>query len=98
MTEPSASKGDRWVDRLKKVLAPLGERDDPPERGGAVPPLARYEFREPLGEGATAVVYRGWDRDLQRPVAIKVLKEFVGMSEVARQRFRREAQAAANVA
>src|SRR5436190_7058324 len=97
MTEPRVSENDGWVNRLKKVLGPLGEEDGPPESGGAVPTLTRYEFRERLGEGATAVVYRGWDRDLRRSVAIKVLNEFVGMSEVARQRFRREAQAAANL-
>jgi len=62
-----------------------------------VPDLARYDVREKLGEGATAVVHRAWDRQLQRPVALKVLRDTVGMSELARQRFRREAQAAAGL-
>jgi len=64
--------------------------------GRSAPPrLARYEIREAVGEGATAIVYRAWDRQLARPVAIKVLRETTGFSELARSRFRREAQAAA---
>jgi serine/threonine protein kinase len=51
-----------------------------------------------LGEGATSVVYSAWDRELQRPVAIKLLRESSVLSELARQRFRREAQAAAGMA
>ena len=85
--------GDRWVDRLKKTLADL----DGAEPSAALH-LTRYQIQEKLGEGATAVVYRALDRELARPVALKVLREFVGMSDVARQRFRREAQAAAGVA
>lgn len=67
-------------------------------RAEGVPDLPRYEIRERTGEGATAIVYQAWDRDLKRPVAVKVLREGPGMSEVARQRFRREAQAAAGLA
>jgi tRNA A-37 threonylcarbamoyl transferase component Bud32 len=55
---------------------------------------ARYELQGKLGEGATSVVYRAWDREVKRPVAIKVLRESAAMSDVARERFHREAQAA----
>src|SRR5579862_376217 len=72
-------------------------KDTAEEWRGAVPDLPRYEFREPIGQGATAVVYRAWDRDLKRLVAIKVLREGASLSAVARDRFRREAQAAANL-
>jgi tRNA A-37 threonylcarbamoyl transferase component Bud32 len=51
--------------------------------------------RDKVGEGATAVVYRAWDRELHRLVALKVLKESQTLFDVARQRFRRESQAAA---
>jgi tRNA A-37 threonylcarbamoyl transferase component Bud32 len=62
-------------------------------------PLAfsRYEVREKVGEGASAVVYRAWDRDLNRLVALKVLKESQALVDVSRQRFRRESQAAAGL-
>jgi formylglycine-generating enzyme required for sulfatase activity/predicted Ser/Thr protein kinase len=63
-----------------------------------LPQLSRYEVREKLGEGATAVVYRGWDRELKRPVALKILRDVVGLSQVSRERFHREAQAAAGMA
>ena len=59
--------------------------------------LDRYPLQERLGEGATAVVYAAYDRELKRDVAVKVLREAMGMSEIARERFRREAQAAAGL-
>jgi len=67
------------------------------DRRSALPNLPRYEFRETVGEGASAIVYRAWDRELQRLVAIKVLREGAALSTVSRDRFRREAQAAAKL-
>lgn len=63
------------------------------------PPLpSRYDIGKRLGEGATAVVYQAWDRELRRHVAIKVLRESAALSEVARARFHREAATAAGLA
>lgn len=59
--------------------------------------FSRYEVRERIGEGATAVVYKAWDRELSRLVALKVLKELNALMDVPRQRFRREAQVAAGL-
>lgn len=39
-----------------------------------VPALGRYEIGEALGSGATGTVYRAWDKQLQRDVAVKVLQ------------------------
>jgi len=58
----------------------------------------RFEIRGELGEGSSAQVYRAWDRELRREVALKVLRDAGGITDVARERFRREAQAAAKVA
>lgn len=55
----------------------------------------RYRVEERIGEGATAVVYRGLDLRLQRRVAIKVLLPEV--DRATRGRFEREALAAAQV-
>jgi len=57
----------------------------------------RYEIRDRAGEGATSVVYRAWDRELGRMVALKLIREKAGFSEVARERFRREVHAAASL-
>ena len=35
----------------------------------------RYELKEVLGKGGMATVHRGWDRQLQRAVAIKLLSD-----------------------
>jgi serine/threonine protein kinase len=67
------------------------------QRAEGLPSIPRYDVQARLGEGATAVVYRAWDRELRRPVALKILRESAGFSEIGRQRFRREAQAAAGL-
>jgi tRNA A-37 threonylcarbamoyl transferase component Bud32 len=63
----------------------------------AAPRIPRYEVREFMGEGATATVWRAWDRELSRPVALKTLKESAGISPIARERFHREAKVAAGL-
>jgi tRNA A-37 threonylcarbamoyl transferase component Bud32 len=68
------------------------------QRAEGLPSIPRYDVQAKLGEGATAVVYRAWDRELRRTVALKILRESAGFSDIGRQRFRREAQAAAGLA
>jgi len=59
--------------------------------------LGRYEVLELVGRGGMASVYRGHHTDLDRPVAIKVLPEFLAEDEIARERFRQEARAIARL-
>jgi eukaryotic-like serine/threonine-protein kinase len=54
----------------------------------------RYQTRELLGRGGMSEVYRGFDAQLRRPVAIKRLRSDLVINPVFRSRFRREAQAA----
>jgi serine/threonine-protein kinase len=63
-----------------------------------IPNIPRYEILERLGEGSSAVIFRAMDRELRRPVALKIQRPGVGRSEIGRQRFRREAQTLAGLA
>jgi len=44
------------------------------DEAGFHDPGWRYEIRDLLGRGGTASVYLGWDRELRREVAIKVIR------------------------
>ena len=57
----------------------------------------RYEITSHLARGGMADVYEGRDNELNRPVAIKVLHSQFSSDEAFVKRFRREAQAAANL-
>lgn len=59
--------------------------------------LGKYAIQEEVGRGGMGVVLKGFDPDLQRTVAIKVLTPHLAMSAVARRRFQREARAAAAI-
>jgi eukaryotic-like serine/threonine-protein kinase len=54
----------------------------------------RYQICELVGRGGMSEVYRGFDAQLGRPVAIKRLRPDLAINAVCRARFRREAQAA----
>jgi predicted Ser/Thr protein kinase len=58
---------------------------------------SRYRVEASLGQGGMARVYRGTDRTLDRPVAIKVLADHLAADPSFVERFRREAQAAAGL-
>lgn len=57
----------------------------------------RYRLLELIGSGGMAVVYRAVDTLLQRPVAVKVLREGFAGDPAFLARFQREARAAANL-
>ncbi len=59
--------------------------------------LDRYEVEEELGRGGYGVVFKAFQRDLQRPVALKVLQTGVKLPEVALERFIREGRAASRL-
>jgi WD40 repeat protein len=97
---------------LRPVLQGLGARDSagptaaedlpldflrPPEQPGHLGRLGHYEVLELVGRGGMGVVFRAHDERLQRVVAIKVLAPHLAGSTLARERFLREARAAAAV-
>src|ERR1700677_1419187 len=57
----------------------------------------RYELIHLIARGGMAEVYRARDRLLDRPVALKVLFPELSVDRSFVERFRREAQAAANL-
>ncbi len=56
--------------------------------------LGRYQIQEIIGEGAMARVYRAFDPEINRALAIKVLKAQLADDEQYRARFLREAKGA----
>jgi serine/threonine-protein kinase len=59
--------------------------------------LGRYRLDEQVGQGGMAVVWRGFDTQLRRAVAVKVLHPHLHGREEIRKRFAREAQAVARL-
>ncbi len=64
---------------------------------GAMGKLGKYDVLSVLGTGGMGVVFKGFDEELRRPVALKVLNRELSSSSTARRRFVREARAAAAV-
>jgi eukaryotic-like serine/threonine-protein kinase len=60
--------------------------------------FGRYRLEEVLGHGGMALVYRAWDKELERPVAIKVIADNLAREESLRRRFLREAMTVASLA
>ncbi len=79
-----------WVGPLSSSL-----RTHERERGEVRTSLPRYEIVEEIKRGGMGVVYRAWDPQLGREVALKVLLE--DSDAEARRRFLREAQLAAQL-
>ena len=61
-------------------------------QNGGINQVGKYELRGKLGEGNMAVVFNAWDPDLEREVAIKMLKYKLACNESFLERFEREAK------
>jgi predicted Ser/Thr protein kinase len=69
----------------------------PPQGPGEVGRLGGYAVLKVLGMGGMGVVFRARDPQLARPVALKAMLPALATSPAARERFLREARAAAAV-
>jgi len=58
---------------------------------------SKYQVRRMLGEGGFAQVYEVWDTDLQRRLAVKVLRPDIAWSAGMLERFRNECRAIARL-
>ncbi len=70
---------------------------DPPRVPGSLGRISYFEVLNVVGRGGMGIVLRALDTNLQKVVAIKVLAPELAASRSARQRFMREARAAAAV-
>jgi len=71
-------------------MHPLG-KDMPVER------IGKYRIQQLIARGGMGALYLAHDPDLDREVAIKVMSESIMRDEQARERFYREARAAARL-
>ena len=78
---------------IDSLLSLLGPTDDPEMLGR----IADYEVVGVIGRGGMGVVFKAFDRSLNRFVAIKMLLPHLATTGAARKRFEREGQAAAAV-
>jgi serine/threonine protein kinase len=80
------------------VHAALGHvRLDPPGQPRSMGRVGHYEVFEIIGHGAMGVVVRAFDTQLSRTVAIKLMSPQLMLNASARERFFREARAAAGI-
>lgn len=78
---------------VRQIIGWLDPTDDPRMLGR----LGGYEIAGVIGSGGMGVVLKGFDPSLNRFVAIKLLAPHLAGNGASRQRFAREAQAAAAV-
>jgi serine/threonine-protein kinase len=69
----------------------------PADKEGFIGRLGPYDILEEIGRGGMGIVLKGFDATLHRFVAIKVMAPHLAAQAEARQRFLREARAAAAV-
>ena len=89
-TYDSASDDSFATDFAVDFLEPS---DDPVMLGR----LGDYQILEVIGRGGMGIVLKGYQKELNRYVAVKVLAPYLALSGAARKRFAREAQATAAV-
>src|SRR5438132_2199904 len=82
------------------IVAPMSAPTSAPEGtrakfGRALVP--KYEVRRVVGSGGFAEVYEVWDKDLERRLAVKVLRPDVAWTGGMIERFQRETRAAARL-
>ena len=81
------------LDKLNAKLFGAGERSSEPE---VAPTIGRFSVLRKLGQGGMGMVYLGYDEDLGRQAAIKVLRGDSGAVQ-RREQMQREAKALARL-
>lgn len=94
---PTQPPGDAPTDPAAKDRGEPLDFLEPSDQPGTLGRLGHYAILEVVGRGGMGIVLKAFDDRLRRVVAVKVMAPQVAASAVARQRFIREAQAAAAV-
>src|SRR5262245_14723477 len=113
LAEPETDSGPglrRVMQELKEELSPLSDDGSaaptppvaypflgPPDRPGHLGKLGAFQVIKVLGQGGMGIVFQAFEPALNRMVALKVLAPALAIHPVARERFAREARAAAAV-
>jgi serine/threonine protein kinase len=84
------SKKPTGLDKTFAFLAP-------PERPDEIGRLGEYRVLKLLGKGGMGMVFKAEDPQLERAIALKIMLPQVAESEACRERFLREARAAAKL-
>ncbi len=90
----SSAEGDSVCDEAQSETG-MDAVPPPPSPSSDPQRIDRFEIRDVLGTGGFGTVYRAWDPQLQRLVALKVPRPEVLATGDLRERFLREARAAA---
>ena len=97
-----ASPQNGWLTRWLHARPPITSEHYPflhaADETDDIGRLGPYRLFEIVGSGGMGVVFRGEDVALQRPVAVKILRAELAADPGARDRFLREARAAAAIA
>ncbi len=82
---------------LSATLQPVPEFLEAPSHPEMLGRVDHFDIEELIGQGGMGIVFRGYDRELNRSVAVKFLAPHLAANATARQRFAREARAAAAI-
>jgi WD40 repeat protein/serine/threonine protein kinase len=88
------ASADETSQQRPDAASPVAAAPTPPARPGTVEKVGRFVIRAVLGSGAFGTVYRAYDPQLEREVALKIPRTGTLDQPTALDRFLREAKAA----
>src|SRR5262249_24464841 len=97
-SDPQLQQDLAYLKKLRRVLGRHAAPDRLPPRQELPKSVGRFHIRCTLGQGGFGVVFLAYDPVLARDVALKVPRPEVLATRDLRQRFQREARAAAALA